>query len=388
MKIALVHSFYRSGSPSGENIAVEGQARALEEAGHEVLLISRRSDDFAGDAFYSLQSGLTVATGVGPSPLPSIEKFDPDVVHVHNLFHNWGTTWLSQVQAPVVATIHNFRPVCSAGTLLRDGKFCELCPTSGSHHAVKHGCYRESSIRTLPLAIASRKGRVSPLFERADSLVFLSERTRKMYDSFGLGFAQKSHVVPNFTDSPSSVVRTLRSVTSLSWVYVGRLSKEKGILELLRNWPPELSLRVVGSGPEERACRLAAEGKRVEFLGQQDRKAVDLVLGEARGLVFPSLCFESAASLSYLEAIARGLPVLALTGNAVADDVLDGGTGVVVSSLPDFARGIDAIEADHSGFSTRAEKRFAEQFSKDVWIERIEGVYREAVAGAKSDGGA
>lgn len=379
MRIAVVHSFYRSGFPSGENIAVDAQAKTLAEAGHEVLLVSRRSDDFADTAFYSLRSVLTVATGVGPSPLAAIKEFEPDVVHVHNLFPNWGTTWLSEVDVPLVATVHNFRPVCSAGTLLRDGRFCELCPTSGSHHAVKHGCYRGSSVKTIPLAVASRR-RVPPLFERTDSVIFLSKRTRRMYESYGLGFPEKSHVVPNFADQARPKLSETESPSESYWVFAGRLSEEKGIRQLLEHWPADVPLKVIGGGPEERECRAAAFGKSVTFYGQQGRESVDGFLREARGLVFPSTCFENSP-LIYVEALSHGLPVVALTGNAVADDVEDGGTGVVVSTMSDFARGIAAVEEDDSGFSARAGERFTLEFSKEVWLKRIEGVYRETLRG-------
>ena len=376
MKVALVHSFYRSGVPSGENIAVESQAHALEFGGHQVLVVSRRSDDFTVNALYPLKSGFTVATGIGPSPLSAIEEFEPDVVHAHNLFPNWGTTWLSKIRTPLVATVHNFRPVCSAGTLLRDGEFCELCPTSGSHHAVKHGCYRESRTKTLPLAIASRKARVPPLLERADSIVFLSERTRALYEHYGLGFSEKSHVVPNFAHNSHPEDWRQRSSAGSYWLFAGRLSEEKGIRQLLERWPADVELKVIGGGPEEKNCKVAAEGKNVTFHGQQDREGVDRYLRGSRGLVFPSTCLENSPMI-YVEALGHGLPVVALADNAVADDVRAAGTGVVVSTMSDFAGGISLIEADHSGFSARASKRFAKHYSREVWLQRMAEIYNE-----------
>ena len=45
MRIALLHSFYASDSSSGENVVVDAQFQALSAAGHEVLLLGRRTDD-------------------------------------------------------------------------------------------------------------------------------------------------------------------------------------------------------------------------------------------------------------------------------------------------------------------------------------------------------
>ena len=44
MKVAVIHSFYRAGLPSGENAAVVQQVETLRESGCEVLLIAKSSN--------------------------------------------------------------------------------------------------------------------------------------------------------------------------------------------------------------------------------------------------------------------------------------------------------------------------------------------------------
>lgn len=381
MKVSIVHSFYRSAIPSGENIVVEAQARALLEAGHDVKIIGRHTDNLQSDPFYELKSAVTVATGQGADPLREIMYFSPDVVHVHNLFPNWGTRWLSRVEVPLVSTVHNFRSVCAAGTLLRDGAFCELCPTKGAQNAVKHSCYRDSVIKTLPLAVASRKRRVPPVFEHSDALIFLSERSRSTYESYGLGFPERAHVLPNFSVAPGPDYRNAGEGKEKYWVFVGRLSQEKGILELIRHWPPRVKLKVVGSGPQEAECRKEADGKDVVFFGQQDRERIDSFLSNATGLVFPSSCFENSP-LIHSEALAHGLPVVALEGNSVADDVAQSQTGLVATSPEAFGHVMSEVEKRLSFFREAAQRRFQERFSQDKWVKDIESVYQELVSQA------
>ena len=379
MRVALVHSFYRSTFPSGENQAVELQAAALAQAGHDVEVFGRHSDSLLGVPMYGAKSALTVATGVGPDPLEALLAFEPDIVHVHNLFPNWGTRWLGKLGVPLVSTIHNFRPICAAGTLLRDGVFCELCPTQGSHHAVRNSCYRDSALKTLPLAIASKRSRIPPIFQNANALIFLSERTRRMYDSYGLGFPEKSHVVPNFTDSSNEDGGKDKATRRDHWVYAGRLSQEKGILELIMSWPQDIALEVVGGGPDEQECRKAATGKAITFYGQQTREFVDGLLKQSKGLVFPSTCLENSP-LVYLEALANGLPVVALKGNAVADDVDEGITGVSVDTMAEFAAGIRRVEERLEFYRDNALARFSREFSATRWVTRVEEIYRKVLA--------
>ena len=378
MRIALVHSFYRSDYPSGENISVSLQAEALSAAGHDVRIFSRHSDDYVGKPFYQLTAGVSVATGQGPSPLAEIHQFGPDVIHVHNLFPNWGTSWLKKVDVPIVATVHNFRPVCSAGTLLRAGKFCDLCPTQGSHHAIRHACYQQSAVKTLPLAVASRKSQTPEVFAQADALIFLSERTRTMYESYGLGFPEKAHVIPNFvqaTKAPPNLSGTERKV---AWMFAGRLSTEKGILDLIRHWPEDIPLDVIGGGPEEQKCWDAAANKKIIFHGQKSREFVGDLLQQARGLVFPSTCVENSP-LIYLEALSAGLPVVALAGNSVSDDVVLGETGLVVEAASGFPAGAKRVEEGYDMFRKNALVRYETVYSQPVWTHRIVSLYESLV---------
>ena len=379
MRVALIHSYYRSDIPSGENVVVDAQAKVLIEAGHEVQVIGRYSDHEIDKRLYVVKSAATVATGWGPSPLEQIEAFRPDVVHVHNLFPNFGTGWLKQVEVPLVATVHNFRPVCSATNLLRNGQYCDLCPTKGSHHAVLNSCYRNSKLATIPLAIATRKSSLPPVFDRADALIFLSNRSRAIYDALKMGIADKSRTIPNFIDPPSLAKNKRQSASTDPWVYVGRLSSEKGILELIRAWPENRPLQILGDGPLRKACEQASEGKAITFHGLVGRNQLFVTLNESRGLVFPSLWTEMYA-LVYLEACVAGLPTLALAGNSVADDVIEGATGVVFDSFESVEEGIATMEKGYERFSEAALKRFAERYSRNIWLQETVNLYEELVS--------
>jgi hypothetical protein len=128
MRIAIVHSFYNSRVPSGENVVVTAQVQALRAAGHDVRLVAQYSDERLQRRRYPAEAAVTVITGLGPDPSAELTAFAPDIVHVHNLFPNFGTRWLERWPGHLVATLHNFRPMCVAGSLSRDGEVCTLCP--------------------------------------------------------------------------------------------------------------------------------------------------------------------------------------------------------------------------------------------------------------------
>lgn len=75
MRIALIHSFNRSENPSGENAVVLRQVRALQDAGHEVLLVARRTDEDSRRRLYGLRSAINVAIFTGSLTQDQLDAF-------------------------------------------------------------------------------------------------------------------------------------------------------------------------------------------------------------------------------------------------------------------------------------------------------------------------
>lgn len=375
MKIAVVHSYYSSKTPSGENIVVAAQVSALEAAGFDVKLISVRTDDLSLSPAYPLLTAKNVISGTGSSPLQELTDFQPDIVHVHNLFPNYSTRWLSQWNGPIVATVHNFRPICASGILFRDSKTCTLCPDFGSHHAVINACYRDSRIASIPLAVRNRGGVTrDKLLARADRIILLSERSRNLYRNAGLDL-DKVRIIPNFVDGAEF---SPHSPLGNSWVYVGRLTNEKGIDSLLKYWPAHETLRIFGDGP-----LLPAPGENsrsnVFFEGKVERDKIPAVLEASKGLIFPSLCAEGAIPLTYVEALAAGRPVVAFSGNGAADDIEMSGSGETFTDWSDLPTAIGRVESRHQEYAQQAYSRYGERFTTPRWIEGISRLYSEVL---------
>jgi glycosyltransferase involved in cell wall biosynthesis len=122
---------------------------------------------------------------------------------------------------------------------------------------------------------------------------------------------------------------------------VARLSAEKDVATLIRAVPHllallpaeqrrDLVLRVIGDGRERSALEQLAQelgvGSCVHFLGQQQRVAQ--ALGEAS--LFALSSRTEGISLTLLEAMSRGLPVVATRVGGTPEVVEDGKTGFLV----------------------------------------------------------
>ncbi len=376
LRVAVVHSFYSSRQPSGENHVVEQQVAALGRLGVETLLVDQRTDDRERSHFYPLQAALTVATGVGPNPLPLLREFQPDVVHVHNLFPNFGRTWVRQWDGPLVAHAHNYRAMCPPGSLYRDGHVCTECLDRRSAlPSLKHGCYRGSRLQTLPLALSTRFAR-DPVLARAERVIALTDDMRELYARAGVP-ASRIDVVANFI--PSADVPQVGPGGDY-WVYAGRLAPEKGVLELVEDWQAGRRLVVAGSGPLEQAV-ISAAGRDVEVVGPLTRPRLRALLAGAVGLLFPSRWLEGLGLVA-LEALAVGTPVMAWWPAPAAVLVNELGVGLV--GHEDLATSLDEAQAQFPLLRRHCREVFDSHFTEQVWADAIFAVYARAIACSRS----
>ena len=217
MRILLVHNYYGSSAPSGENQVFEAERAMLERHGVKVDVFTRHSDEIRiGEVerkggggqwtcrflskvrkLHGLIKGAvcTVANPFAARALrQKIREFKPDVVHFHNTFPLISPLAVRAAKksgAKVVMTLHNYRMVCAAGIPMRCGKVCRECFSCAANSsispsidrltdcqidrlsssyqsvnpsinqsvnlsilpALRHRCYRGSLLATVPLAI-------------------------------------------------------------------------------------------------------------------------------------------------------------------------------------------------------------------------------------------
>ncbi|HEY6881881.1 MAG TPA: glycosyltransferase family 4 protein [Polyangiales bacterium] len=326
MDILLVHNRYQQ--PGGEDAVVEAEAALLSSRGHRVIRYERHNDELAQA---SLANRLWFALGTTWSreTYRDLQKLirdeRPDVAHFHNTFPLISPAAYHACNAlnvPVVQTVHNYRLLCPAATLMREQRPCEACVGRLPWPGVVHGCYRDSRAQTLVAATALSAHRALGTYDRhVQHYLALTNFVRSVLVRGGLP-AHRIGVKPNFiADAPPFA--EARGAYAL---YVGRLVPEKGVLLLLEAWQrrPGLPLHIVGDGPlrAEVEARARCLGN-VHVLGRLGRAEVFAQLRDARMLVFPSLWYEGLGN-TILEAFAAGVPVIASDLGAPLE-VLEGG---------------------------------------------------------------
>ena len=388
MRILVVHNRYRSEQPSGEDNVVDQEVELLREAGHDVDRFERRSDDIAD---LSLPRKALVPLGVPWNPAARsalatrLRHERPDVVHVHNTFPLLSASVVDACRAaevPVVATLHNYTQVCPSGTLYRDGQVCTACVGRLPVPAVRHGCYRDSPVATIPLAVSFLLNR-RRWWSSVARFLCISDAQRRTLVANGMP-AELLAVKYNFVADTD--VR--RSGAGEHLLYLGRLTAEKGVDLLMAAWDKAAAagglgvpLVIAGAGPLADTVSRWARGRHdVRFVGRLDAAASRAMVARSVAVVVPSQWLETFG-LVVVEAMAAGVPAVVAGHSSLAELVSDGVTGLTHTpgDAGSLADALGRMVRAPSSLGLAARERYEHEFTRTVGLANLLTHYRQVI---------
>lgn len=381
----MLHNRYKFAG--GEDVSTRADATILRDAGIACDLvevdnetIDRGNIGVAVNATWSRRSYRTVEALVCDKGY--------DIVHVQNFFPQLSPAvhWAaSRNGAAVIQTIRNYRLSCVNGLFFRDGKPCELCLGRSPLNGVVHACYQDSRLASTAVAsmlVAHRA--LGTWRRRVDRFIALSRFSRSKLVASDIP-AQRIVVRPNFLlDAPA----TIDARPGKHFLYVGRLSKEKGLETLLSAFAlvgsPAARLVVVGDGPlRPDLVAAAANDPRIAALGHLDPARIAELIRDAIAVVVPSECYETFGRV-IIETFACGRPVIVSDLGAVGELVDPGVDGLKApaGSPPHLAAAIEEVEArrdELEGWGQNARRKYEAHFSQEAGLGSLLEIYRSAL---------
>ena len=243
------------------------------------------------------------------SALPLLRRFNPHVIHAHELLSPATTAVMARsvFGTPVVAKV------------LRGGELGDLAKLKSR-------------------AFGTR--RIESLKHGIDSFIVISKEIDQELSEIGVPLGKRTFI-PNgvdldrFTHLPADRKAFLRHSLNLPQglivVFTGRLEPEKRVHHLIEIWPdilkrhPDATLLILGSGTEESRLKQMA-GINVRFEG--DVKDVAPYLCASDVFVLPSAT--EGLSNSLLEAMASGLPAVATSVGGATDLIENNRNGILI----------------------------------------------------------
>lgn len=362
MKILHIHE--RVGDYGGGEIYLASLREGLGLLGHEnpAIYLTPTGLEQAADGTHVLRkphgfwSGIQMAARLDEL----IDREKPDVIHLHTLFSPVALATVCD-KKPVVFTFHSLH------LLPRKRSQREWAPVH---------LYEDCLKPFLRMAM-----------KQLDQIIAPSEAFEKELLKDGFRPEQIS-VLPHFTEMGSE---TRGEDDGQTLLFVGRLSADKGILEFIECLArlPKGGWRtlIAGEGPlkDEAVKRTARYGieKFVQFLGWVDQARLTDAYRQATAVVIPSIVLE-AFSLAGIEAMAHWKPVVAFDAGGVHEWLSDGQTGFLVErgNIDALTMRIRTLLEDPAlgrKFGEEGRRRVETQYRRKTHLERLMGIYRDAL---------
>ena len=393
MDVLVVHNSYRQ--HGGEDEVFRAEVGLLKARGHRVIVHHVSNTAFDNQGLISL--GL--ATVWNQQSYVTLRRLirdqRPQVVHMHNtlpLVSPSAYYAAKREGIPVIQTLHNYRLLCPAGTLYRNGAICTECvgravPLPG----IAHRCYRDSPGATAAIAAMLGVHRMLGTWrDQIDRYLALSHWSRDLFVEAGLP-AKRIQVKPNFLfpDPRNAVTTRVREKRAL---FVGRLTEEKGVRTLLRAWQgigENIPLDIIGDGPlAVEVDRATREMPGVRWHGAVAKAKVYEAMATAQMLIAPSEWYEPFG-LSVVEAYALGMPVIASKVAGLRETIREGRTGLHfepgdANQLRSHVIWMASADTKREAMGIEARYEFERHYTAEANYGQLMEAYRMAIGGRSS----
>ena len=389
MKILQVHNKYKY---TGGEWTVLHQEKNLLQKDHDV-------EQFIVDNSRELRSAINQIKLIASAHYRKsskkavsarIKKENFDMMHVHNFFPLLTPSVFEAAReqgVPSVLSLHNFRLIHPNGLLYHNGKIDERSVKGNAWKCVLDGVYRNSILQTAVVAHMIEYHRKHGTWQKFPSaFIALSEFSKSKFVEGGLP-DERIFVKPNFIQDPLNEFPDLniKKPKEEFYIYIGRISGEKGIGELINYWLKQgagSKLVIAGDGPLKQKLQKKTMGRKdIEWKGHLDKKEILELLSSAKALLFPTKCYENFP-ITILEAMSVGCPVITSNIGNPAKIIEHGKTGFhfELDQPEDLTKQMNKLgnEDTSKTLSRNARRTYLEKYTPKINYDILMVIYEKA----------
>lgn len=407
MRVLLVNKFHYLKGGSEKYYFELGDL--LKQHGHEIAFFSMKSDKNiktnekeyfvdeidlnngsklkAFDVIYSKENKRKM--------LQAIEDFKPDIVHISNFQRQLSASIIDAIKEkniPIIFTAHDLQAICPDKTMLdKEKEICEKCIGGHYINCIKNKCVKNSILKSVLGAIEGEYYRVNEFYtKKIDFIITPSEFYRQKLIEDGIS-GEKIQSMHNFVNlNEYDISREDKGYA----FYFGRLSKEKGILNLLEAFRRLEGgmLYIAGEGPERKKIEEIIERdklqERVKLLGFLNSNKIKEYVANARFIVVPSIWYENCP-YSVMETLAIGKPVIGAKIAGIPELVKDEQNGLLYNyndvdelsrKMSRLYKNVDLAEK----LGDNAKKMAQKLYSKEIYYNKVNQIYTKIIEEKRS----
>jgi len=313
-KILVIHNQYRE--VGGEDIAVRNEVEVLSR--HfivEKLYFSNNIDieKYFSQFFWFLRNKNSESL---KKVEEKIDTFNPDIVYVHNTWFKASPAIFKILQKNNIKSfvkLHNFRFDCTKSYFskfhLKGESACKACGMQRSPYRFLNRYYEDSILKSLIVVRFGRK--YFKILKNKNIQILTLTNFQKEYLE-DLNFNTKNiNIHRNYLKFDDDNLKEYNPNSNYI-VYAGRISREKGIQNLIDAYllieNPPFKLKIVGNGPLLKELKSKYYlSEQILFLGQLPNSETKEIIQNSRAVVTATSLYEGQPTL-LCEASLLGIP--------------------------------------------------------------------------------
>lgn len=401
MRILLVNKFhyFKGGSEKyyfelGELLKKKGHEVAYFSMKNEMNITTSNKEYFVEEIDFNTapkSKALSVIRSTANAKVleNAINEFKPEIIHVNNFQRQLSASVIevaNKYQIPVIYTAHDLQAICPAIVMLdSENNVCEKCIRHKYLNCVKNNCCKGSKLKSALGTLEAYYYKYNKIYESMNTIITPSAFFKEKMICHGFTKEKIKHL-PNFLMDIESYNVPLENKGY--FLYVGRISREKGVFDLLKAaaMNKSVDLVIAGTGPEVDAMQEYMESEniqdRVRYVGFLNQEEVKGYVSGATALVIPSTWYENCP-YSLIEAVAVGKPTIGANIGGIPEIIENGINGLLFEpgNYEELAHAMDRMKNNtelYNQFSVEA-KRLGEKYAEDLYYKEIYKVYQNAV---------
>jgi len=293
-----------------------------------------------------------------------------------------------KLKVPIINYLHNFRPFSVNSYLWANGRIEDAGLRKNFWPEILAGSWQGSRFKTFWLGMLYSFSHRFQLFDSVSQWIAISDFIEEKIVSAGVEKG-RVNVLRHFyqtTDSPPV------NADSGYYLFLGRLSEEKGIALLLETWN-KLYLRhgstgpvlcIAGKGPyEKRVCSTCERNPLVKYLGFLSADEKRDALANCRAVIAPSLWWEGLGLIAY-EAYNASRPVLGSSSGGLKEVILDGITGFLhtpgdIEQLMEHIYRFEASPELARKMGASGHQWLVHNASEEIWLAKFDQIAEKAI---------
>lgn len=339
--IVMLHNRYQYAG--GEDASTQAEIAVLRQFGHPVTYLEEHNDQIKQfNSFDKIK--LFFTTAWNPQQAKTLRSqlitLKPDILHVQNFFPLFSPSVhkaAKSLNIPTIQHLRNFRLGCLNGYLYRHEQICEVCLGHNPWKGITYRCYRGSFPSSLAVWNMISLNRWRRTWQKeVDAFITPSRFAAEKLIEIGIK-SDRLYVKPNVTPDPLINQDIPPLPQQPTFLYLGRLSPEKGVMILLQAWKnlnqPQWQLNIIGDGPQRETLQQFIQEtnlNNITLVGHKPMSQVIEAIKQATVVVVPSQWYETFGRV-VIEAFSCGRGVLVSNLGALSELVQEGKNGFLIT---------------------------------------------------------